>query len=240
MQSKSAKRMDFYESMASATLLDDRTAALRRLIESHGFDKFAVMLQINPMSQTPHAFENFHLIDQREPSWAEAYTTENLARIDPTWSADPSFLLPRFWDDIPQTDIQKKHMERAAIDGGATNGFSVIVPAPGGDGGGFSCSGRDKRAEYGVALEILSAVQIYRIYAQADYAAEAAASINLSEGDIRILRLLWEGYSSAAIAALEDCKEAAVNQRFYDIRQKLQVGKNIQVINRAFAVGALP
>jgi len=230
----------FFEEMEASSVYEERAAALRHLIEGHGFDKWALMLQIDPFSQTPHAQSNFFFEDHRDPAWADEYQTLGLSRLDPTWSASPKFLLPQFWDDIPQTDVQKRHMDRAAVDGGATNGFSVITPAPGGGGGGFSCSGRDKRAPGAVALEILSAVQIFRIYAQVEYSAAAAAKLNLTENELKLLRLHWEGYSRASIAAMEDCKEAAINQRFYEMRQRFGVEKDIQIIKLAFSVGALP
>lgn len=232
--------LQFFEEMHASTVYEDRARALDNLIKARDYNKWALVLQIDPYSPTPHAQDNFFFEDHRDPAWAEEYQTLGLSRIDPTWNASPKFLLPQFWDDIPQTDAQKRHMDRAAIDGGATNGFSVITPAPGGGGGGFSCSGRDKRASGAIALEILSAVQIFRIFAQVEYATASAEKLNLTANDIKILRLHWEGWDRAQIGELEGRSVGALNQHFKEIREKFGVSKDISVIRILMQAGILP
>ncbi|WOF73227.1 autoinducer binding domain-containing protein [Parvibaculaceae bacterium PLY_AMNH_Bact1] len=232
--------LTFFEEMEASSVFEERAIALDNLIKGHGFQYWAVMLQRDPFSPTPYAMENFHFIDRRNEQWAHEYHSCKLASIDPTWSASPQFLLPQFWDDIPQTDAQKRHMDRAAIDGGATNGISGIAAAPGGGGAGFSVSGRDKRAKGAIALQIFSAVQIFRIFAQAEMAAETTARYKLSANDLKILRLYWEGYDRAQISIMVGRTVGALNQRFKEIREQFGVAKDISVIRLLLQAGVLP
>ncbi len=230
----------FFEKMAASSTFDECTEALDAFVKGYGFEYWAFVFQQDPFSPTPHAIENFHFIDRRNKKWAEEYRACNLASIDPTWSASRNFLIPQFWDDIPQTAAQRRHMDRAAIEGGATNGVSGIVAQAGDRGGGFSVSGRDKRAERSVSLHILSAMQVFSIYAQTEYATNAAQQHKLSANDLLILRLVWEGYSRAQIGAIVGRTEGALNQRFKEIRQQFGVAKDISVIRKLFQAGVLP
>lgn len=198
-----------------------------------------MLIQIDPYSESSTAASNFHFLDHRKPSWAREYDELNLASVDPTWRADPQNLLPRFWDDIPQTAAQRRFMQRAVCDGHQTNGISFIAPAPTGGGCGFSVSDRDKRATGGAALELLGAVQVFRIFAQAEFSTRTAADHHLSLSDLKVLQLVNEGYGRAAIADITGRTVDGINSRMYELRQQFGKEKDLGLLKHLIRVGIL-
>ena len=239
MPGKTKTSGEFFEGLHQSNVFDDRCNTLDRLIKAHGFGQWAMMIQIDPYSDTPDAADNFHFIDHRERSWGEEYDAENLAAVDPTWRADPQNLLPRFWDDIPKTAPQQRFMQRAICDGNQTNGISFIAPAPGGGGCGFSVSERDKRATGGTALEILGAVQVFRIFVQAEFSFQAATKHKMSVSDLLVLQLVNEGFGRAAIADTTGRTVAGINSRMYELRQQFGKEKDLGLLRHLTRIGIL-
>jgi len=229
---------DFFEGMDRANSFKERENALDDLLLGHGFHQWALVLQVDPFCPTPDAFDNFRMVDHRLEGWAEEYEKDHLARLDPTWQGVSAGLLPRFWDEITLSTPEKKFMDRAAIDGRQVNGFSIAVPTSCG-GFGFSAMDREKKASGATALEVLGAVQVFRIFAEAEMSLQSAEGHGLSFADLKLLQLVHDGFSRASIAEITGRTVSALNNRMYEIRQQFGCEKDQALLRRLMALGIL-
>lgn len=194
----------------------------------------------DPLSPTPNALDNFVFLDHRNKPWAEEYHACNLAVHDPTWHHIPLSEKPTFFSDVPLTsDAQRRFMDRARVDGQATNGIGMIVKRPGGGGAGFAVSGRDSAASKADALELLGAAYVYQLYAEEDLSLAAAQDLGLSLKEVEVAKMIADDLRRGDIAERINSTEGTMNNLVREMKIALGVNTDAALVRKLIACGVI-
>lgn len=119
------------------------------------------------------------------------------------------------------------------------NGFATPIKGVTGVVAGFSVTGLDRKPSAEQINRIKAAGHMLDLVVKAELSAGSAKAVGLSFREVKYIQFLAQGYSMVQIAHLNDNSEQWIRKSFMQIRGKLNVGSNPELVLKALYLGLL-
>lgn len=217
-----------------------RQDALLSIVNAHGFTDFFYARTKGALVSPSRNLENLEITRHWSQSWEGIYTERRYHLVDwvfnsPHHSAEPANFCP---PDQGEDKLLREFVEEAKCHN-RLNGFSLAFRTSSGGHAGFSATGALEKPSAEQISRVASAARMFEIFSAAERVADAGRTANLTLREIQLIRFLSGGYSPGNIAALFGVTEQWVRRSTMDIRNKLSVRTNCELVYVATATGLL-
>lgn len=230
----------FYEQIGDAASITDKLSLLWDFAQNIGFTDIFYCKLNDPLSASPYNKSNIREYRFGDETWHNLYEEANYARFDwaierATW-AQEGFRL----DELPAnlSAGQEKFVAHAR-EYNRQNGFCLPLMDGAGLHGGFSATGCDRTPTKGQVMQMTSALQLTELTITAQQKSQTRAAHGLNEREIKDLHMLAAGRTMAQIAHITGKSDQWIRLSFGQIRTKLGVATNPQLVHRATKMGII-
>lgn len=230
----------FYEQIAETTSIRGKLNLLWDFAQNIGFTDIFYCKLNDPLSASPYNKSNIREYRFGDETWHSLYEEANYARFDwaierATW-AQEGFRL----DELPGnlTAGQEKFAAHAR-EYNRQNGFCFPLINGAGLHGGFSATGCDRTPTKGQVMQMTSALQLAELTINADRQDKICAQHGLNTREVKDLRMLAAGRTMTQIAHITGKSDQWIRLSFGQIRTKLGVSTNPQLVHRATKMGII-
>lgn len=224
----------FFEQIASASGIDQKLELLWWMAQNLGFTDVFHCKLIDPQSQSP--LNRANVIEHRfgDRDWHSIYSGLNYSRFD--WTIEhASSTKGWFRLDTPPKNLSfnQERVVRHAREYGRQNGFCFPLNNSLGVHGGFSATGCDRRPTQSQMMRMISVLQLAELTMSVERQEDISMEHGLNSRELKIIRMLAAGRSMTQIASITGKTDQWIRLSVSQIRKKLKVSSNTQLIYRA-------
>lgn len=227
---------NFYEKISGDAPPPEKFALFHAHAQELGFtDAFYARKSLDAEGQT-----SITVYRKWDDEWLSLYEGKRYRQIDPAFKA-------------ARTKASDFDLELKAQDAGRLerqfyadakahnryNGFASPIKGVTGIVAGFSVTGLERKPTAEQVNRIKAAGHMLDLVVKAELSAGSAKALGLSFREVKFLQFLAQGYSMVQIAHLTDCSEQWIRKSFMQIRGKLSVGSNPELVLKALNLGLL-
>ncbi|MEO0551388.1 MAG: autoinducer binding domain-containing protein [Pseudomonadota bacterium] len=230
----------FYERIAETSSVTGKLELLWGVAQNLGFtDIFYCKLE-DPLAESPYHSSNVRDYRFGDETWHSLYQGQNYGRFD--WAIERA-TWERNWFrlDEPPCNLsgnQERFLTHAR-EYNRQNGFCFPLNNSAGLHGGFSATGCDRPVTQAQIMQMTSALQLAELTMKAESQKQILATYGLNEREMRDLRMLAAGRSMSQIAHITGKSHQWIRLSFSQIRGKLGVSSNTQLVYRAAKMGII-
>lgn len=230
----------FYETIADVRPLQGKLELLWRFAENAGFSDIYYCKLHDPFADAPYHKSN--AVEHRfgDEEWHAIYEAANYGRFD--WAIERAAWAQTWYRlDEPPADLTGKRLEVVthAREYNRQNGFCFPLTTSLGLNGGFSATGCDRVIDQAQIMQVVSALQLMEFTLNSEHQTKTRAQYDLTEREMQDLRMLAAGYSMTQIAHITGKTDQWIRLSFSQMRDKLGVVSNPQLVYRAVKLGLL-
>jgi len=227
---------DFYSRISDDISVSERFGLFHAYAENLGFsDAFYARKVFDPDDPA-----RVIMFKQWDPEWLEIYEAKRYGRID--WSLKAArnrqtafgFERPDYELSKPEREFVKEARHHKRL-----NGFALPFRGALGTVAGFSVTGSIKPPTAEQMNRVTAAGQLLDLVMRSGAAAMSAKAAGLSFREVKLVQFLCEGYNMVQIAHTVGSSEQWIRKSFMQIRGKLRVGSNPELVLKAHALNLI-